>query len=49
MDDLDELLKQYPVGATFRWQSGGALISSDERDMHDRVQTLLVTRGMTLQ
>ena len=49
MDDLDELLKQYPVGATFRWQSGGALISTDERDMHDRVQTLLMTRGMTFQ
>lgn len=49
MDDLDELLKQYPAGATFRWQSGGALISTDERDMHDRVQTLLMTHGMTLQ
>jgi hypothetical protein len=49
MDDLDELLKQYPLGATFRWQSGGALISIDERDMRDRVQTLLMTHGMTLQ
>jgi len=49
MDDLAELLKQYPVGATFRWQSAGALISTDERDMYDRVQALLMTRGMTLQ
>jgi hypothetical protein len=49
LDDLDELLKQYPVGAEFRWQSDGAVISSEERDMHDRVQMLLMTRGMTLQ
>jgi len=49
MDDLDELLKQYPVGSEFRWQSAGAVIGNDERDMHDRVQTLLMTRGMTLQ
>ncbi len=49
LDDLDELLKQYPVGAEFRWQSAGAVISSDERDMRDRVQALLATRGMILQ
>ncbi|MDP9170207.1 MAG: hypothetical protein M3N54_06300 [Acidobacteriota bacterium] len=48
-EDFDELLKQYPVGATFRWQSAGAGISDDERDMHDRVRTLLMRHGMTLQ
>jgi hypothetical protein len=48
MDDFDELLRQYPAGATFRWQSGGSMINSDERDMRDQVQVLLAKRGMTL-
>jgi hypothetical protein len=47
--DLDKLLGQYPAGAAFRWQSGGALINSDERDMRDHVQALLAKHGMTLK
>jgi hypothetical protein len=46
--DLDEKLTQYPAGAAFRWQTGGASISSEERDMRDRVQALLVKHGMSL-
>jgi hypothetical protein len=46
--DLDEKLMQYPLGAAFRWQTGGASISSEERDMRDRVQALLVKHGMSL-
>jgi hypothetical protein len=48
--DLDEKLTQYPAGATFRWQSGGAgaSMSSEERDMRVRVQALLMKHGMTL-
>jgi len=48
-DELDELLKQYAAGATFRWQSAGVLMSGDERDMYDRVRVLLATRGMIIQ
>lgn len=49
MDDFDELLHQYSAGATFRWQSGGTVINSDERDIRDQVQAILVKRGMILQ
>jgi hypothetical protein len=48
LTDLEEKLTQYPAGAVFRWQTGGASISSEERDMRDRVQTLLVKHGMSL-
>jgi hypothetical protein len=48
MDDFGEVLRQYPAGATFRWQSGGSMINSDERDIRDQVQALLSKRGMTL-
>jgi hypothetical protein len=46
--DLDEKLTQYPLGVQFRWESGGASMSSEERDMRDRVQALLMKHGMTL-
>jgi hypothetical protein len=49
MDDFAQLLSQYRVGATFRWQSGGTVINSDERDMRDQVRAILVKRGMILQ
>ena len=48
LEDLDERLTQYPAQATFRWQAGGASLSSDERDMRERVQALVVKHGMTL-
>jgi hypothetical protein len=46
--DLDEKLLQYPIGGAFRWQTARASISSEERDMRDKVQALLVKHGMTL-
>ena len=44
--ELDDKLTQYPAGATFRWQSGGVAINSEEREMRDRVQVLLAKHGM---
>jgi hypothetical protein len=49
LSELNEKLAQYPAGATFRWEPAGAVISSEEREMRDRVQALLVKHGMTLQ
>jgi hypothetical protein len=46
--NLDEKLTQYPVGAKFRWETGGASMSGEERDMRDRVQALLMEHRMTL-
>jgi hypothetical protein len=46
--DLDDKLTQYLLGAQFRWESGGASMSGEERDMRDRVQALLMKHGMTL-
>jgi hypothetical protein len=49
MDDFDELLRQYPVGSTFRWQPGSTVMNSDERDVRDQVQAILAKRDMILQ
>ena len=46
LTELDQKLIQYPAGATFRWESGGGALSSEERDMRDRVQVLLAKHGM---
>jgi hypothetical protein len=44
--ELDEKLAQYPLGAAFRWEPGGNTMSSEEREMRDRVQALLAKHGM---
>jgi hypothetical protein len=49
MDDFDELLRQYPVGSTFRWQPASTVMNSDERDVRDQVQAILAKRDMILQ
>jgi hypothetical protein len=46
LTELDQKLTQYPAGATFRWEPGGAALSSAEREMRDRVQVLLAKHGM---
>jgi hypothetical protein len=47
MAELDDKLAQYPSGATFRWEPAGDTINSEEREMRDRVQTLLAKHGMS--
>jgi hypothetical protein len=44
--ELEEKLTQYPAGAVFRWQTAGSTMSSEEREMRDRVQALLAKHGM---
>jgi hypothetical protein len=46
LTELDVKLTQYPAGATFRWEPGGGSLSSEEREMRDRVQALLAKHGM---
>lgn len=46
--DLDEILAQMPVGASFRWEGRTNPLSPRERDLYDQVQALLTKHRMKL-